>query len=344
MIKQFSALLITASLLACSKQATDETTVTPKEISYVVTTYAGKEQTGKTDGKLTEALFDNPVGLAVDSKDNLYIAESGNYAVRVISPSGVVSTINSKTSPFDSAPHRVHVGADDEVVISTIYPRNGWLCKTYSEKNGLKDFVVDPKAIDVMRTGTVFKSTKGDYFFFNSSSLSKLSPSLVLDQNWMEDVEAAATQLDGNIVSVDKNDNFYMLSGFFESAFDGQIKIISPDKSIKFLKGDSFVNNPKVYNYGDGSLPKAHIGIVSGLCVDKAGIIYFIEHDLGLGHRIRKIDLDKKITTIAGGLTDGYKDGDGKDALFGYPSGIAVDSKGNIFVSDYNRIRKISVK
>lgn len=344
MIKQFSALLLTASLLACSKQATDETTVTPKEISYVVTTYAGKEQSGKTDGKLTEALFDDPVGLAVDSKDNLYIAESGNYAVRVISPSGVVSTINSKASPFDSAPHRVHIGTDDEVVISTIYPRNGWLCKTYSEKNGLKDFVVDPKAIDVMRTGTVFKNTKGDYFFFNSSSLSKLSPSLVLDKDWMKNVEAAATQLDGNIVSVDKNDNFYMLSGFFESTFDGPIKIISPDKSIKFLKGETSVNNPKVFNYGDGTLPKAYLGDVSGLCVDKTGVIYFIENNMGLGHRIRKIDLDKKVTTIAGGLTEGYKDGDGKDALFGYPSGIAVDSKGNIFVSDYNRIRKISVK
>lgn len=343
MIKQFSALLLTASVLACSKQATDET-VTPKEISYVVSTYAGKEQSGKTDGKLTEALFNSPAGLAFDSKDNLYIADASNYAIRVISSSGVVSTINSKTSPFDSAPNRVHVGADDEVVISTIYPRNGWLCKTYSEKNGLKDLIVDTKTIDVMNTSTVFKNSKGDYFFFNSSSLSKLSPSLVLDKNWMEDVEAAATQLDGNIVSVGKDDNFYMLSGFFESAFDGQIKIISPDKSIKFLKGDSFLNNPKVYNYGDGSLPKAHIGIVSGLCVDKAGVIYFIEHDLGLGHRIRKIDLDKKVTTIAGGLTDGYKDGDGKDALFGYPSGIAVDSKDNIYVSDYNRIRKISVK
>lgn len=344
MTKQLYIILLSVVLLSCSKQSTEEDVTPVKETTYVVSTYAGKEQTGKTDGKLTEALFDNPAGLAFDSKDNLYIADVSNYAVRVISPSGVVSTINSKASPFDSAPNQIHVGVDDEVVISTIYPRNGWLCKTYSEKNGLKDFVVDAKAIDVMSTNTVFKNSKGDYFFFYGSSLSKLSPSLVLDKDWMEDVEASATQLDGNIVSVDKNDNFYMLSGFFESAFDGQIKIISPDKSIKFLKGDSFVNNPKVYNHGDGSLPKAHIGIVSGLCVDKAGIIYFIEHDLGLGYRIRKIDLDKKVTTIAGGLTEGYKDGDGKDALFTYPSGIAVDSKGNIYVSDYNRIRKISVK
>lgn len=344
MIKQFSALLLAASILACSKQASEETTVTPKETSYVVSTYTGKEQTGKTDGKLTEALFDDPVGLAIDSKDNLYIAEPGNYAVRVINPSGVVSTINSKTSPFDSAPNRVHVGTDDEVIVSTIYPRNGWLCKTYSEKNGLKDLVVDPKVIDVMRTSTVFKNTKGDYFFLYESSLAKMSPSLVVEKEWMKNVEVSATQLDGNIISVDKNDNFYMLSGFFESTFDGPIKIISANKTIKFLKGESSISNPKVFNYGDGTLPKAYIGDVTGLCVDKTGVIYFIERNMGLGPRIRKIDLDKKVTTIAGGLTDGYKDGDGKDALFTYPSGIAVDSKGNIYVSDYNRIRKISVK
>ena len=50
--------------------------------------------------------------------------------------------------------------------------------------------------------------------------------------------------------------------------------------------------------------------------------------------RIRKIDLSGEVTTVAGNGTEGSQDGKGSQATFNYPRGIAVDSSGNVFVSD----------
>jgi sugar lactone lactonase YvrE len=60
--------------------------------------------------------------------------------------------------------------------------------------------------------------------------------------------------------------------------------------------------------------------------------------------RIRKIDpVTREVTTLAGSGTPGYADGAAAAADFLYPTGIAVDGSGNLYISDHfnNRIRKI---
>lgn len=60
----------------------------------VVTTLAGTPGvTGSTDGSGTAAAFNGPEGLAVDATGNLYVADTGNHALRKITPAGVVSTL-----------------------------------------------------------------------------------------------------------------------------------------------------------------------------------------------------------------------------------------------------------
>ncbi len=51
------------------------------------------------------------------------------------------------------------------------------------------------------------------------------------------------------------------------------------------------------------------------------------------------------VSTLAGGVsgTDGaYADGNGTNAGFNYPIGMAVDASGNVFVTDNQRIRKVT--
>ena len=70
-----------------------------------------------------------------------------------------------------------------------------------------------------------------------------------------------------------------------------------------------------------------------GLCVDSAGNVYLADTQ---NDRIRKINTQGIITTVAGDATGGFT-GDGVQAtatsLF-YPSDVALDSKGNLYISD----------
>lgn len=60
-----------------------------------LTTFAGSPEgfQGYADGTGINAMFNSPVGLAIDSADNIYVTDLGNYRIRKITPAGVVTTI-----------------------------------------------------------------------------------------------------------------------------------------------------------------------------------------------------------------------------------------------------------
>jgi sugar lactone lactonase YvrE len=61
----------------------------------VITVLAGSGGQGYVDGTGTNAQFKNPIGIAVDSSGNVYVADNNNNLIRKITPAGEVSTFAS---------------------------------------------------------------------------------------------------------------------------------------------------------------------------------------------------------------------------------------------------------
>jgi streptogramin lyase len=99
---------------------------------------------------------------------------------------------------------------------------------------------------------------------------------------------------------------------------------------------------------GDGSLGAVNANGISasfnnptGVAVDESGNVYVADQS---NHVIRKISPTGDVTTLAGDGSPGVVNGIGSAARFFYPSGVAVDGSGYVYVADtYNSlIRKIS--
>ena len=99
------------------------------------------------------------------------------------------------------------------------------------------------------------------------------------------------------------------------------------------------------FGYGGdgGPATQARLSYPYGVAVDVTGNIYIADY---LNNRIRKVDTDGIIITVAGNGTYGYG-GDGgppTEAELAYPVGMAVDASGNLYIGDRSnhRVRKVS--
>jgi hypothetical protein len=93
--------------------------------------------------------------------------------------------------------------------------------------------------------------------------------------------------------------------------------------------------------FRDGPAAQAQFNFPNDLVVDPEGNVYVSEF---FGHRVRKITPDGNVSTFAGTGVAGFRNGPGIQAQFNGIGGIARDSAGNLFVTEWNNfvIRRIS--
>lgn len=94
--------------------------------------------------------------------------------------------------------------------------------------------------------------------------------------------------------------------------------------------------------FADGDKDAAMFNQPLDVAVDAAGNVYVADN---LNHRIRKITPDGHVSTLAGDGTPAYADGSGTAAKLRNPSGLSLDTAGNLVVADRlnHRIRKVTM-
>ncbi|UCS92105.1 IPT/TIG domain-containing protein [Echinicola marina] len=138
-----------------------------------------------------------------------------------------------------------------------------------------------------------------------------------LDYPWRSCVDK-----EGNIYVADRNNH--------------AVRKIDVDGNVSTLAGTGTAG------YQDGPGTTAQFNQPIDVTVDENGVIYVADN---INHRIRKIDKDGTVSTVAGNGEKGYQDGDWSAAMFSNPSGLDMDNEGNIIVADRlnHLIRKINL-
>jgi sugar lactone lactonase YvrE len=119
---------------------------------------------------------------------------------------------------------------------------------------------------------------------------------------------------------------------------NGRIRILDPATStVSDLAG-----NPGCHGFGDGQGTSAYFGVPYGVAVMPDGRIMVADAS---NHRIRAVTTAGAVTTYAGDGGEGTVDGPRLTSRFVWPSGLAVDAAGQLFVTDQraHRIRRIAV-
>ena len=128
-------------------------------------------------------------------------------------------------------------------------------------------------------------------------------------------------------VAVDGMGNVYV-----SDQLNNRVRKITPLGVVSTLAGSGD------RGFVDGQGSSALFNWPHNLTLDRAGNIYVADRN---NHCIRKITASGLVSTLAGG-SRGYADGDVTTAKFTVPVGIAVDSIGNVYIAENNRIRKIT--
>jgi sugar lactone lactonase YvrE len=267
-------------------------------------------------GRATSAALNGPEGIAFDGAGNLYIADTFNHRIRVVTLDGIINAFAGTGLPGfgDNGP-----ASSAQMVLPTDVAADG---------NG-NVYIAD------LGNSRIRKVAKGAIGTVAGSSNDPL-PS--------DGVAATSVRLSGPTgVAVDSSGTIYFAEGSIGSGsgLDGgvyRVWKVTADGNIFSAAG----NGLESFSGDAGPASAAQLQTPAGVALDSAGNIYF--SDSG-NNRVRKIAPDGSITTVAGNILPGFS-GDGglaTAAQLNNPTGLAVDAAGNLYIADTgnSRIREV---
>ncbi len=330
----------------------------------VVTTLAGSATvSGNTDGTGTAAFFNNPRSVVVDSAGNLYVADTNNNAIRMVTSAGVVKLFVGQAGTYgytdgvgtaarfsfpnslalDSAGN-LYVADELNHVIRKVTSTGtvstfAGLAGTSGSVDGTGSAArfSSPTGVAVDGSGNVYVTDYANFL------IRKISSSGVVTT--VAGVVGMAGALDGlgynltpalfsspSATAVDTLGNVYVAD-----TANNLIRRIDATGVVSTLAGNS-----SALGRLDGTGTGASFNAPSGVATAPNGNVYVADT---ANHLIRLVTASGIVTTFAGtGGTAGNVDGLGTAASFNLPSAVAVDAGYNVYVADYgnNTIRKIA--
>jgi len=301
-----SAFLPALIFSGCTKNNPVAPLPTAIQTTGVVTTFAGSGVAGSSNGTGSAASFYYPEGIASDANgNNFYVADQGNNEIRKISATGAVTTL-----------------------AGTLVAGN-----TNATTIGVAALFNGPTGVALDGAGNVYVAD------FGNNLIRKIVPSTGAVTTLAGSGKAAATNgtgtaaafngpagvtvdpLSGNIYVADFNNNL--------------IRKITPAGVVTTFAGSGVAGN------ANGTGIAATFNGPRSVAADAAGNVYVADANNNL---IREITPAGVVTTFAGTGAAGNTSGASSASTFYYPSGVAVDATGNVYVADAdnNLIRKIS--
>ena len=278
-----------------------------KVSSGVISTVVGNGTAGFSgdNGPATAAQLHNPSGVTVDASGNLYVADTANQRVRKIVGGTITTVAGSGAQGF--------AGDNGQAVLASLNNPQGVAV----------DGVPNLYIADFNNNGVreVSNGTISSFAGYNSQGYSGDGGSSFNAQ--LNFPRGVATDNNGNIYVADTYNNV------IRKIAHGVITTVAGNGTPGF-SGDG------------GQATSAQLSLPQGVAIDAAGILYIADTQ---NARIRKV-VNGVISTIAGNGTQGFNgdNGPATSAALSAPSGVALDSLGNVYVADTNnnRVRILS--
>jgi uncharacterized protein (TIGR03437 family) len=265
------------------------------------------------DGGLAiNAGLTSPQAIALDAQGNLYIGENG-FVIRKVTPDGIITTIAGTGVAGFSGDGGSALDAQFDYISGLAVDAAGNIYVADAIDNRVRK--ITPAGIITTFAGTGDIGSAGD------------------------NGPATSAQIDTpRRLVFDSAGNLYIVQGLPDAEPDSRIRKVDTRGIITTVAGGGT-------GTGDGIQATSASIIPAAVAVDSTGTLYIADAQT---YGIRKVDLQGRITTLAGGGGKHGFSGDGGPALkarfYFHLSALAVDSTGNILIADdlNQRIRKLT--